>query len=136
MNIGETLPILVKKISQESINAYAGATGDFNPIHVDEEFARKTPFKGTIAHGFYIFGFISELMTRHFGKMWIQSGSTDVRFKKPVKPGDTISLKATLVDRKIIENQPYLELDVVWENQMQAPVISGKAYVMEDSGNK
>ena len=129
--IGKTLPELVKKISQESINTYAEATGDFNPIHVDEEFAKDTPFEGTIAHGFYILGFLSELMTWQFGKRWIQGGSLDVRFKKPVKPGDTIIVKAKLVERKTIKDQPHLVFDAIWENQMKEPVITGRAFVRE-----
>ena len=131
MTVGKTLPELVKEISQKSINNYAEATGDFNPIHVDEEFAKDTPFKGTIAHGFYILGFLSELMTRQFGKAWVQGGSLDVRFKKPVKPGDTITVRAKLVDRRTIKDQSHLVFDAVWENQMKEPVIMGRAFVRE-----
>ena len=131
MEIGEKLPELVKEITQEGINAYAEATGDFNPIHVDENFARNTPFKGTIAHGFYIFGFLSELMTRHFNKRWTNSGRIDVRFKRPVRPGDTIKVKATLVGREIIQDCAFLVFEIVWENQMLDPVIEGKAFIAE-----
>ena len=131
MVIGETLPELVKEITQESINAYADASGDFNPIHVNEEFAKDTPFKGTIAHGFYIFGFLNELMTRHFGKRWVNGGHVDVRFKKPVRPGDTITVKAVLAGREMRGDHGYLVMDVVWENQMGEPVIAGKAFVLE-----
>ena len=127
----KTLPELVKKISQKSINSYAEATGDFNPIHVDEEFAKDTPFKGTIAHGFYILGFLSELMTRQFGKAWIEGGSLDARFKKPVKPGDTITVRAKLVDRRKIKGRSHLVFDAIWENQMKEPVITGRAFVKE-----
>lgn len=131
IEIGHTLPELIKKISQASIDRYAEATGDFNPIHVDEEFAKETPFKGTIAHGFYILGFLSELMTQQFGKAWVQGGSLDARFKRPVKPGDTIIVKATLVDRKTVKGQACLVFDAVWENQLQEPVIAGQALVKE-----
>ena len=131
IEIGQRLPELVKEVSQASINRYAEATGDFNPIHVDEAFARKTPFKGTIAHGFYILGFLSELMTRQFGKAWVEGGSLDARFKRPVKPGDTIIVRVTLVDRKSIKGVSCLEFDAVWENQFQEPVIMGKAFVRD-----
>lgn len=131
MEIGETLPALEKKITQESINAYADAAGDFNPIHVNEEFARSTPFKGTIAHGFYIFAILSELMTKHFGKKWTNGGRVDARFKKPVRPGDTVIIKATLANREKFESRDYLVFEVVWENQRQEPVIVGQAYVKE-----
>jgi len=132
MEKGDRLPELVKEISQESMNAYAEATNDFNPIHVDEAFAKETAFKGTIAHGFYIFGFVSELMTRHFGKRWTNGGQVDVRFLKPVRPGDTITVKATVAGREMKEGRSFLVVDVVWENQLKEPVIIGKAFV---SGN-
>jgi len=131
LSLGNKLPELVKQVSQESINHYAEATGDFNPIHVDEEFARKTPFKGTIAHGFYILAFLSELMTRHFGRKWVEGGSLDVRFKKPVKPGDVITVKATLADRRKVGGRTLLVFDAVWENQLNEPVITGRALVPE-----
>ena len=127
--IGNKLPELVKQVSQESINQYAEATGDFNPIHVDEGFARETPFKGTIAHGFYILAFLSQLMTRHFGRRWVQGGSLDVRFKKPVKPGDVITVKATLIDRKRSRDRTILVFDAIWENQRGEPVIMGRALI-------
>jgi len=131
MEIGEKLPELVKVITQESINGYADATGDFNPIHVDEEFATDTPFGGTIAHGFYIFAFLSELMTGNFGRKWTDGGRVDVRFKRPVKPGDTITLGATLVEREVVDGHFRLVFDIVWENQRQDPVLLGRTSVPE-----
>ena len=131
LEIGDSLPELVKKISQASMNAYAEATGDFNPIHVDEEFAKGTPFGGTIAHGFYIFGFISELMLRHFGKRWTNEGRVKVRFKKPVRPGDTITISATLTGRKEKKGRTGLVFDVLWSNQNKETVIIGNAFVDE-----
>jgi 3-hydroxybutyryl-CoA dehydratase len=129
MEIGDRLPELVKHISQESINVYAEATNDFNPIQIDEAFAEGTAFKGTIAHGFYIFGFISELMPRHFGKKWIHGGHAYVRFKKPVRPGDTVTIRATLTGRELGEGRSLMVFDVVWENQLKEPVITGKVIV-------
>ena len=131
MEIGEKLPELIKAISQEGINCYGDAAGDFNPIHVDEEFARGTSFNGTIAHGFYIFAFLSELMMRSFGKKWTNGGRVDVRFKRPVRPGDTITLRATLVDREFRGSRSRLVFEVVWNNQRQETVISGKVSVSE-----
>ena len=131
MEIGDKLPELVKHITQEGIRRYANATGDFNPIHVDAEFAKGTPFKGTIAHGFYAFAFLSELMMRSFGKRWTNGGRVDVRFKRPVKPGDTITLRAILSDRKIVGDRSHVVFDIVWKNQEQDVVLSGTASVPE-----
>ena len=125
------MPDEVKYITQDIINNYAYATGDFNPIHIDETYAKGTAFKGTIAHGFYVLAFISELMTRKYGKKWTDSGRLDVRFKRPVKPGDKITLKATLKDRQKKDDSLRLVFDVVWENQLHEPVLLGEVSVME-----
>jgi len=131
MEIGDTLPELVKEITQEGIGRYASASGDFNPIHVDEEYAKGTPFKGTIAHGLYVFAFLSELMMRNFGKRWTNGGCVDVRFKKPVRPRDTITLRVTLTDREFLGGRSRLVYDAVWANQNQEPVIVGRISVPE-----
>ena len=68
---GDSLPTVVKHITQKDINLYAEASGDFNPIHIDETFAAQTPLGGTIAHGMLILAYISEMMTTAFGKSWL-----------------------------------------------------------------
>ena len=90
------LPELKKSITQEDINLYAKASRDFNPIHIDAEFARKTPAGGTIAHGMLILAFISEMMTDAFGKSWLTGGKLNVRFKAPARPGDEISVQGKI----------------------------------------
>lgn len=90
----EVAPV-VKRITQEQINRYAGATGDHNPVHVDQEFARSTPFGGTIAHGMLVLASISEMMAAGFGEAWLTSGRLRVRFRAPARPGDTVTARAT-----------------------------------------
>ena len=89
---GQTLPSIVKNITQEKIDLYAEASGDFNPIHIDESFATQTPLGGTIAHGMLILAYISELMTQAFGINWISGGNLSIRFKAPARPGDTVTV--------------------------------------------
>ncbi len=66
----KTAPVapVEKRLSQEQIGLYADAARDHNPIHVDEAFARSTPFGGTIAHGMLVLASISEMMTSAFGE--------------------------------------------------------------------
>jgi 3-hydroxybutyryl-CoA dehydratase len=85
-----------KHITQDMISAYADASGDDNPIHVDETFAKTTPFGGTIAHGMLTLASISEMMAASFGKRWLAAGKLKVRFRAPARPGDTITASATL----------------------------------------
>lgn len=82
---------VARTITQAQIDAYAEASGDHNPIHVDPAFAAATPFAGTIAHGMLVLALIGEMMFGAFGERWLASGKLKVRFKAPTRPGDTIT---------------------------------------------
>lgn len=86
---------VVKRLSRQQVQRYADATGDYNPIHVDEAFARSTPFGGTIAHGMLVLASIAELMASLEGEAWLTAGRLRVRFRAPARPGDTITASAT-----------------------------------------
>ena len=88
---GDSLPQVEKQVDQTRIEQYAIASGDFNPIHIDREFATHTQFGGTIAHGMMVAATISEIMTSAFGTDWAQSGKMKIRFRSPVKPGQTVT---------------------------------------------
>ncbi len=90
-DVGAQLAPVVKEITQEKINRYALAGGDGNPLHTDPEFAARTMFGGTIAHGMLILAYLSEMMTAAFGQAWLSGGRLKVRFKAPARPGDTVS---------------------------------------------
>lgn len=82
---------VIHAITQEQLHAYADASGDHNPIHVDEAFAASTPFGGTIAHGMLVLAMIGELMHDAHGEAWVRTGQLKVRFKAPTRPGDTVT---------------------------------------------
>jgi 3-hydroxybutyryl-CoA dehydratase len=81
LKIGLSFPEAYKDIVQKDINLYAKASRDFNPIHIDEDFAKNTPLGGTIAHGMLILAYVSQMMTNAFGKSWLSGGRLNVRFK-------------------------------------------------------
>lgn len=112
---------IVKQIDQQMINDYADVIGDYNPIHVDEEFAKTTQFGGTIAHGSLVMAFGAELMTRDFGVKWLASGSMRARFKAAARPGDTV----TVSGREHSEGVYKLE----WRNQNNELLITASARV-------
>ncbi|MGB2693962.1 MAG: MaoC family dehydratase [Dehalococcoidia bacterium] len=85
---------VVKQLSQEQVQRYADASSDHNPIHIDEDYARATPFGGTIAHGMLILASISEMMAAACGEAWITRGKLRVRFRAPAKTSDTITASA------------------------------------------
>jgi 3-hydroxybutyryl-CoA dehydratase len=91
MEVGTELRSITRTVEQANITAYAEASGDFNPIHLDEEFARTTRFGGTIAHGMMIAAMLSELMAAEFADDWTNTGQLKIRFRSPVRPGDTVT---------------------------------------------
>jgi 3-hydroxybutyryl-CoA dehydratase len=91
---------VVRTITQAQIDAYADASADHNPIHVDPAFAASTPFEGTIAHGMLVLALIGEMMFGAFGERWLTSGRLKVRFKAPTRPGDTVTASAELAKRE------------------------------------
>ena len=86
----DALPTIEKTITQAQIEEYAAASGDFNPIHIDKEFAAASQFVGIIAHGMLIAAPISEMMTLAFKKDWLSGGRLKIRFRAPVYPGESI----------------------------------------------
>lgn len=131
---GVDLPQVVKHISQQKINLYAEASGDFNPIHVDEDFAKKTPLGGTIAHGMLILAYLSQMMTSAFGRGWLSRGKLSVRFKAPARPGDiiTVSGKVGTVEQK--GNETLVNCNVLCYNQGGEAIIIGEASVRLSDG--
>jgi acyl dehydratase len=93
MTIPEVAPV-VRDLTQSMIDAYAEASGDHNPIHIDLEFAKATPMGGTIAHGMLVLALISEMMTTAFGAAWLSTGALEVRFRAPARPGDKLTARA------------------------------------------
>ena len=124
------LPELKKTVTQQNINLYAEASQDFNPVHIDEDFARKTPLGGTVAHGMLILAYISQMMGATFGRNWLAGGKLDVRFKAPARPGDTITVSGRIRSIGKDEGQTLIHCDVLCQNQNGEPVITGEAQVV------
>lgn len=126
---GMNLPVIKRKVSQKKINLYAEASRDFNPIHIDKDFANKTPLGGTVAHGMLILAYVSQMMTSAFGRSWLASGKLNVRLKAPARPGDTITVSGKIgrVDKS--ERQTLINCDVLCCNQRGETVITGEAKV-------
>ena len=125
-----TVAPVVKTISQEQIDRYADASGDHNPIHVDEAFARTTPFEGTIAHGMLVLAPISEMMAAAFGEAWLTRGRLRVRFRAPARPDDTITATAeALTSSNDSPKRSMLRYAVECRNQRDELLIGGTAEV-------
>jgi len=126
---GAKLPRLQKSVIQENINRYAQAACDFNPIHIDEEFAKKTPAGGTIAHGMLALAYISQMMTDAFGLDWVTGGKLDIRFKAPARPGDILTVSGQVIRINSDDGQKIAHCDVTCFNQRDEVVVLGNAEV-------
>jgi len=126
---GMNLPEFKKIVTQENINLYAEASRDFNPIHIDEDFAMRTPLGGTIAHGMLILAYVSEMMSAAFGQSWLAGGKLSVRFKTPARPGDSLTVSGRISRIKGNEGQTSIHCDVLCQNQNGDFIITGETSV-------
>ena len=114
---GTALPEMTRDVLQERINDYAEASGDFNPIHIDLEFARGTVMGGTIAHGMLVLAYVSDYMAGHFGIEWINGGKLGCRFKDPARPGDTLTISGTVSKLEPVDGGTSVSTEVTVANQ-------------------
>lgn len=88
--------VVTRTIAAADIDAFARVSGDVNPLHVDAAFAEATVFKGPIAHGMLSASLISALLGARFPGPGTVYVSQNLRFKRPVRAGDEIEVKATV----------------------------------------
>jgi 3-hydroxybutyryl-CoA dehydratase len=123
-----------KVICDADIRAFAELSGDFNPVHLDDEFARTTRFGRRIAHGMLGASLISTVLgTKLPGQGAIYLSQT-LQFVAPIFPGDTITAKATVT--KIKEGKPIITLETVCENQRGETLIKGEAVVLVEMNSE
>jgi 3-hydroxybutyryl-CoA dehydratase len=95
-----------KTVTEADIQAFAGLSGDFNPVHVNEEFAATTMFKGRIAHGMLSAAFISTVLGMRLPGPGCIYVSQALKFKAPVRIGDTVTARVevtgTVPEKKFV----------------------------------
>jgi len=124
IEIGDSASI-TKTITEADVVNYAGIIGDFNPVHVDAEFARTTMFGERLAHGMLTASFISTLVGRCMPGINGIYLSQELKFLKPVKIGDTITARAEVIGK--IDEKRRLIVKTTVANQRGELVIDGKA---------
>jgi len=128
VQIGDELPALVKgPIQQIQLTRYAGASGDFNPIHQDPEFAQAAGMGGVFAHGMLSMGFVAQAVTD-----WAGAGTVrkiGVRFAALVRLKDTVTCRGRIVATSRNNGVNAVELEIWAENQKGDKVVTGKATV-------
>jgi 3-hydroxybutyryl-CoA dehydratase len=127
LKVGDTASIS-RKVTDKDICAFAELTGDHNPVHLDEAFARKTRFGQRIAHGMFGASLISAVLGNELpgtGSIYL---SQTLKFLAPVYLGDIVTARVTVT--KIRDDKPIVTLECVCENQRGETIIRGEAVVL------
>ena len=119
-----------KTITEADIILFAGASGDNNAMHINEEFAKTTPFKGRIAHGMLTASVISAAIAGRLPGPGTVYLSQNLRFKAPVRPGDTV--QATVIVKELLAEKRRVTLTTICTVGDKV-VIDGEAVVMPTS---
>jgi len=126
LSLGMTA-VYSKTVTEADIVMFAGISGDTNPVHLDAHFADQTPFKGRIAHGMLSASFISTVLgTRLPGPGCIYL-SQSLRFRAPVKAGDTVTARVTIKDINLDKRRIAVETVCVVDETV---VIDGDALLL------
>jgi 3-hydroxybutyryl-CoA dehydratase len=119
---------VTKTFTDEDIRRFVEITGDDNPLHVDDDYAANTRFGGRIIHGMLTASLLSTIVGKHLPGVGGLYLGQQVRFVKPVRPGDTITASAEVV--AIRPEKRILTLRTECTNQRGEVVITGEATVM------
>ena len=127
--VGTELPALVKgPLRQIQLTRYAGASGDFNPIHQDEAFAKAAGMGGVFGHGMLTMGFVAQAVTD-----WAGAGTVrkiGVRFTGLVRLKDTVTCRGRVLSTSSKDGVHTADVEVWAENQRGEKVVSGRATVV------
>ena len=118
--VGDELAPLVKEMTQDAINLFEGSAGESGPSQfTDEETARETlGTEGTVASGRMSLSFAIEMLRRVFGSdVFNHTGTVDLRFLRPVRPGDTVTFTGTIVGVIREVNGSRVSVEIRAENQ-------------------
>jgi 3-hydroxybutyryl-CoA dehydratase len=116
-----------RTITGEDIDRYAEWTDDYNPMHMDDAYAAKTRFGSRIAHGPIAMGMIAPVIGMNLPGPGCILMTLNAEFKKPVKPGDTVTARAEVTAKH--EDKRYIDLTLRYTNQRGEDVIVGSARV-------
>jgi acyl dehydratase len=117
-----------KQITDSVVRAFAELSGDYNPIHLDEEFAAKTQFKRRIAHGMISGALISAVLGKEFSEQKIVYLSQTMKFTAPVFIDDTVTATATVIEIRV--DKPIVTIETICANQNGETVVKGEGKIM------
>ncbi len=128
LEIGELVPDLVKgPISRTQLALFAGASGDHNPIHLDEEEARAGGLPGVIVHGMLMMAILGQMLTNWVSQSQIKAFSN--RFAAMAMPGDVITCSGKVVAKREENGIRLVDLEIIAKNQNGDAMLKGVATV-------
>ena len=131
INEGDELPFLTKDpTTQLQLIRYAGASGDFNPIHTIPEYAKEAGLNGTIVHGMLVMGILGQMLSSWAGIKAVKEFS--VGFKAITNIGDILTAKGIVKRKYEDENGKFISCKVHVEDQNGEVKVSGKTVIKFD----
>jgi acyl dehydratase len=128
---GDQIPALQKEaITQIQLIKYAGASGDFNPIHTIPEYAKAAGLDGTIAHGMLVMGMMGQMITSWVGVKPVKEFS--VSFKAITRPGDILTAKGEVKRKFQDEKGKFISCKIHIEDQKGEIKVGGKVTIQVD----
>ncbi len=132
INVGDThTAVLVEDLKRTQLVQYAGASGDYNPVHTDEKFVTEVAGYPTVfAHGMLTMGMTGVLLTNYVGDARLTNYG--VRFVNQVWPGDTLTATAEVAAVREEDGRHLVDLTITTLNQDDVPVLTGTATAVID----
>ncbi len=125
INLGDVKEFEIQ-VTDEMVREFARITGDNNPLHLDDDFAKKSIFGKRIVHGMLVVSLISKVLGHDFPGAGTVYVSQSVRFRKPVYVNDTVKIRVEVKDKNSEKNRIFLSTTVL-DNEKK--VITGEAEV-------
>jgi 3-hydroxybutyryl-CoA dehydratase len=116
-----------RTVTEADVALFAGISGDTNPVHLNEEFAKETLFQGRIAHGMLSASFISTVLGTKLPGPGCIYVSQNLKFRAPVRSGDTVSATATIIDIVLEKKRVVMETICLVKEKV---VLEGEAVVL------
>ena len=108
------------KIDEEMLDNFANISGDFNPLHMDEQYAKTTQFKGRVCHGMLLTSFFSRLIGMYIPGKFSLYFSQSLNFRAPCFIGDEITITGTVIEKH--NSTKILTLKTVISNQKESSI--------------
>lgn len=127
IDVGDTSESVYENLEREDLVKYAGASGDFNPIHYNDKFAQDAGYDSVFGQGMYTAALVSNLVGDWFGLHALRRFNT--RFVGQVWPGDDIVVRGEVTEITADDDASVVDIDLTAENGQGEPLIDGEATV-------